>query len=306
MCTYRNRAYKRGSSTFGAFVAKVLIAHTVGGWSWYKRWVRNLVLKGVAPQGVKDIFDQITPDLFFTPSLIDNEFDVQFAAEARRQSVPVVGMVRSWDNFNNHGLLAFVPDTFLLQNVWLKESAKKFQAIDIDAMPHAITGLPHYDSYYNVRAKVGPREVFLESLGIDPTKKVILLGGSDFYYSEYMLPKLLNDAVERGDISEPVHIIFRPHPASIFSHEDYGLDDLTHVTLDDAFSGKVLFSDAEKFNNLLCHADIIMNICSTLSIDASVVGTPAISVNFDDPKLSLSYHEQVGRLYDQFDHYEKL
>ena len=307
MRTYRNRAYKRGGSTLITYLVRGFIANTIGGIQWYQNLVRKLVLRMHTPTTIEKIYEQFKPTHVFAPSMIDNAFDIPFAIAAKKRSIPVLGMVRSWDNFNNHGLLAVVPDVFLLQNEWLREAGTKFQSIDFGKLPNEITGLPHYDAYLGLKEKnPTSRETFLQSFGIDLNKKIILLGGSDFYYSEYMLPKLLNEAISNGSIKEPTHVIFRPHPSSPFTLEDYGLGDLVHVTLDDAFSGDTKFSDTEKFNNLLCHSDIIMNISSTLSIDAAVVDTPAIAVNFDDPALELSYYEQVGRLYDHFDHYEKL
>ena len=122
------------------------------------------------------------------------------------------------------------------------------------------------------------------------------------------MPGILNKAIEKRAIKESAQVIFRPHPASLFSIEEYGLENLKHVVLDPIFMDKtkISFSDTEKFINLMYHSDVIINIASTLSIDAAVFGRPTICINFDSKNRKISYWEEVGRLYDHFDHYEKL
>lgn len=304
--TYRNRAYKRGESSLYSFLIKGFVANTLGRSGMFKSLIRTLFVHTHMPEGVHVLFEKYRPDIVFTPSLIDHEFDVVFGVVAKQKNIHLVGMVRSWDNFNNHGILSIVPDYFIFQNTFLIDAAKKFQGINTTKLRKDIVGLPHYDEYFDPGQHIRSREEFFNEFGLDPEKRMVLLGGSDFYYSEDILPKAINDAIEEGLVTEDVQLIFRPHPSSPFKLKDYGLETLSHLVLDDAFSGKTKFSDTEKFINLIYHADIIINICSTLSIDAAVFKKPAICINYDDPNRQLSYYEKVGRLYDHFDHYEEL
>ncbi len=303
---YRMRAYRRGEAGMLATFVKECIARVCAHIPGYQSLIRRLVMTIPLHQRVNEIYEKHQPALAFIPSLIDNDFDVPFAVAARRRGIRVVGMVRSWDNLNNHGVLAFVPDRFLLQNEWLAEAAEKFQGIDMKKLPHEVVGLPHYDLYATPEKMTAPREEFFRTIGLDTEKKLILVGGSDFYYSEDVLPRTINALIEKGEIQEPVQVVFRPHPASPFKYEEYGIDALPHVHLDAAFQGGKKFNDTEKFINLMYHADVIVNIASTLSIDAAVFDRPAVCINFDDPVKNLSYWEEVHRLYDSFDHYEKL
>ena len=151
------------------------------------------------------------------------------------------------------------------------------------------------------------REEFFAGLGLDPNKKLILLGGFDFYFSEDVLPTLLNEAINERQIKEPVQIVFRPHPATPFKMEDYNIDELGHITLDAAFvDKKKAFSDTEKFVNLIYHCDVLVNVASTLAIDGSVFDKPIICVNFDDERKNLPHWKSAHRLFDSFDHYEHL
>jgi hypothetical protein len=303
--TYRMRAYKRGEASFKQLFVKEIIAKTLGNIGLYKKFVRFLVSKMDIDNDLKSIFDEVKPDLVFAPSLIDNDYDVPVSVFARNSGIRVVGMVRSWDNLNNHGILSFVPDRFIVQNTWLIETAEKFQAIKKDSIKDVI-GLPHYDEYKNPEQLIKSKEEFFNELGLDITKKLILVGGSDFYYSEDKLPQILNDAISNKEIKESSQIYFRPHPRSLFSRDEYNLDNLEHVTLDGGKNAVTGFSDGDKLINLLYHSDIIIQIASTMAIDASVFETPTICINFDSPLKNISYWERVTRLYDTFDHYEKL
>ena len=300
--TYRRRAYARDEASFLQTAFKTLISNTLARITIYKHFVRFLVLLTNTPGCINDLFDRFQPDLVSVFSMIDNDFDTPIMVEAKRRNIRIVGMVRSWDNFNNHGLLAVLPDKILLQNMWLAEIAKKLQAFNPNDLDVEFVGLPHYDIYKNPDQYIKSKEEFFSSLGIDLNKKLILLGGSDFYYSEDKLPEILNDAIKSENIKN-AHVIFRPHPRPIFSMEEYHLKELEHITLD---QGAKTLSDTEHFVNLMIHSDVIINIASTLSVDASVFETPAICINFDTPGKKLSHFESVHRLYDYFDHYEKL
>lgn len=304
---YRMRAYKRADVGFFQMIIKEVLARTLGRSTLYKRFVRFLVSKITSSDELKELFETIRPDIVFAPSLIDNDFDVPVSVEARRRKIPVVGMVRSWDNLNNHGVLAFVPDRFIVQNVWLQEVAHTLQGLPKDFVKD-VSGLPHYDRYKEIEKMVMPRDEFFQKMNLDPNKKYVFLAGFDFYYSEDALPATIDALIESGEITEPTQVLFTRHPRSIFSESEYKLDTLKHVKLYNLFGGKEMgFHDTEStFMNLGYHADVIINMASTVAIDAAIFDKPTICIDFDAGDRKLSYWEHVHRLYDSFDHYERL
>lgn len=306
MRTYRNRAFARGKASRMSHYTKAFISNTLGRSAFFARVLRSLYLKTKAPKGVLEILDECSPDIVFSLSGIDKDFDAEFCKAAKQRGTKLVGMVRSWDNLNNHGVLPVVPDIFFFQNSFLTEMASSIQGLVLTKISSKLVGLPHYDTYYEAAKLTLCREDFIGKSGLDPSKKLIVFGGSDFYYSEDIIPKLLNNAVEQGLFADSVQIVFRPHPSRLFPLEAYRLDELEHVTLNDAFSGLINFTDTDFFLNLLYHADVIVNTASTLSIDAAVLDKPAVCINFDDSNRKLTHYESVHRLYDHFDHYERL
>lgn len=303
---YRRRSYTLGHASFLGTLLKEMIANTLASFSSYHHFVRFLYSR-LSLDWVEDLFDKYEPDMVFTPSLIDISFDGLIGASAHRRGVKVVGMVRSWDNLAIHGLLPFVPDTFIFQNKFLKECATKLQSINLNKIKTEIVGLPHYDAYKFPEKFIKPRAEFLSENNLDANKKLILLGGFDFYWSEDVLPANLDKAISDGKLSESAQVIFRPHPSTPFKMEDYKIDKLKHTILNASFLDKnTAFTDKDFFINLVYHCDVLINVASTLAIDGAVFDRPVICVNFDEAGRDLPTWKQVGRLFDSFDHYEAL
>ena len=303
---YRWRGLTMGQASWPLTLVKATISNTLARFTWYKRLVRKM-FAGLSLKWVEELLDQYQPDLVFTPSLIDFEIDAMVGVVAKRRGIRVVGMVRSWDNLSIHGLLPFVPDRFLLQNKWLVESAETLQSLNMDKIPHAVVGLPHYDLYKDPTQYIKPREEFFRGMGLDPNKKMILFGGFDFHFSEDSILKWMDEAITDGRISGPVQILFRPHPRTPFKMEEYHVEERKNVVLNAAFlDKKKAFSDTETFINLVYHCDVIVIAASTMAIDGAVFDKPVICLNFDDPEKNVPHWKQAGRFYDSFDHYEHL
>ena len=163
--TYRMRALKKDQARLSSTLVKSFIGKVLAPFAWYQFFIRQLVLKITTPKRIQEVFERGNFDSVFTPSLIDNEFDVHVAIEAKKRKINLIGMVRSWDNLNNHGLLAVIPDTFIFQNKWLVEAAEKFQSINTSLIKTKVIGLPHYDLYKNSQKYLMSKKDFFKKLG---------------------------------------------------------------------------------------------------------------------------------------------
>lgn len=304
---YRERSYENGETGLLLTSFKRLVSGTLGRLSMYKKFVR-LLYSTLQKDWITNLYDEFKPDMVFLPSLIDIEIDGVFGVTAKRKRVKVVGMVRSWDNLSIHGLMPYIPDHFILQNQWLKESAEMFQALDMAKVSHDIIGLPHYDKYLDPSDLIFDKDELFTKLGLDPQKRTIYFTGFDIYFSEAIVPRLLNDAIENGQLPKDLQVLFTRHPASKVSLEEYQLDELEHVVYVDMFDNTALkFQGTEQtFINFVSHADVVVNVASTVAIDCAVLNKPVICISFDNPELKLKHWSQAERLFDSFDHYERL
>jgi hypothetical protein len=293
-----------GEAALTLTLVKALIAATVARAGWYHALIRFFFAR-LSLSWIEELLDTHAPDLVFAPSLINVNVDALIAAAARRRGIRVVGMMRSWDNLVLHGLLAFVPDRFVLQNRWLARCAERFHSVDLARLTHDSIGLPHYDKYRNPEALLRGRTAFFRSMGLDPARRLIFFGGFDFYWSEDTVLRRLDEAVENGRI-ENAQIVFRPHPRPPYPLDTYHLHTLKRTILNDAFSGPHAFSDSETFINLVHHSDVLVISASTLAIDGAVFDRPIVCMGFDDPSKRVPYWKQAMRLFDTFDHFERL
>ncbi|MDQ2933241.1 MAG: CDP-glycerol glycerophosphotransferase family protein [bacterium] len=308
------RSYHRGDSSWIDTMFKRFLASIFGGLDMYKLFLRKLIISCGSDAHVELLFTTYKPDAVFTTSLTNFDFDVLIGREARRKKIKLIGMVRSWDNLSSHGLLRIVPDVFFLQNIFLKEMAVQYQAIDPKNTSITLVGLPHYDVLKDISKVLEPRETFLKNIGIDPTKKVIFYGamGGFLFIHEAEMPSVFNRLIEEKAIPEDALILYRAHPKFMIDASKMG--EYPHVVFDTA--GKYVNPESKDVGknenshliNALYHSDVIVTTASTIAIDAAIMDKPVICTGFDGTtdKSMVQYWESAGRFYDHYTHFEAL
>src|SRR3989338_642765 len=326
------RSYERGDSGFAVAFFKRALTFLLGNSASYKRLLRFLFLRTMPTRELVALFEKYKPGLLFATSLTHIDFDVPIAVEAKRRGIRTVGMVRSWDNFSSHGLLRFVPDRFLLQNVFLKEMAYRYQAMSEGRPPIDIIGLPHYDFYKRLDSFLETREAFFNRMGLDPQKKLILYGAmGDFLFPhEGEIADVLEQLISSKKIHYTAQVIFRAHPKFQSPFErmktmryvkpDRGATylrpaeqkessgDTRHFIHGDLRSMEMELSDMRHLINSLYHSDVVVTGASTMAIDAAVLDKPTVCVGFNGltPENKVPYWVSVRRFYDTYTHFEAL
>lgn len=308
------RSYRRGDSSWFDTHAKRALAFSLGGFSWYKHVLRRLILTWQSDARLRELYDTYKPDRLFATSLTNYDFDVLIAREAKKRGIKIIGMVRSWDNLSSHGLLRVLPDVFLLQNIFLKDMAVEYQAIDPSKLPIHIVGLPHYDAHKHIESILPPREVFLRSLGLDPNKKIIFYGamGEFLFIHEGELPYVFQDLIDTGKVDRDTQFLYRAHPKFKFDPEK--AKSIQSVVFDTG--GKYIDTnktDTSENENIhlmasMYYSDVVVTGASTIAIDAAVMNKPIICIGFDGmtPYSKVNYWESVRRFYDLYTHFEEL
>lgn len=248
-------------------------------------------------------FEQYTPDLVFSTDVTE-KYDVDCMMSARRRKIPVVSMVRSFDNLTKLGILRIIPDRLLVWSEPIRDEAVRYHDVPTNRID--VVGIPHYDRYTHGIGK--SREAFFESIGADPKKKLIFFSpigaprlrhmDSDRYILDILarrdatilvrlpptnpvdlgsfLPAL--PAPKKGDnkpvfgkgfFSSPAspNIIF-DHPGVIFLQNDWLIDSL------------ISDEDDKRLIEALRNCDLVVGGPSTIAVDASVFDKPTILFNF--------------------------
>ena len=265
-----------------------------------KKLIRFIEAK-LNPQYEHDnLFIKYKPNLVFATTMHELP-DAGVLKSANRFNVPTAGMPRSWDTISK--ILFYVKsDRMMVWSSFMKDQIIRFQ--DYSADDVVVTGVPQFD-HYAKRELLMTRELFCQRFGFSSDKKIILYGstgGNCFNEAEYI--KCIQGWVDAGDLTH-VQIIVRPHPgyaddAIKFKKMDntkgFAVDtsDIQDTRFKDLWD--ISINHLDNLFNSLHHADLCINIASTLTLDAIACGTPVININFDlDPNIDAN--QSVKRLY---------
>ncbi|MDP3735440.1 MAG: CDP-glycerol glycerophosphotransferase family protein [bacterium] len=234
----------------------------------------------LSPKNIfKKIFEHYAPDLIFATD-IQNENDVALLQEAKKRSVPRAAMVRSWDNLSQWGMIRIVPLTLIVADEVSRQEAHALHYIPEKRI--AVTGVPHYDRYR--RGPQESRETFLASLGLDPTKKVVLHAPiGNFYVNDAEIDRVLLELLaETGE-----NIIVRFPPLDTVSNIETLRAPNVYINKPGLAFGANRFADREItaaddtfLMNALCHSDVVTTGPSTIALDAALFNKPIILIHF--------------------------
>jgi hypothetical protein len=272
------------------------------------RLIRKLDLHIPPAPRVKELFDTYTPNLVFSSSILNGSLDVAFLREAQRRGIHTIGIPRGWDNYTSKGILRVIPDTLLAMDTYLVEMGREYQSLHKETR---VVGFPGMDQYVD-RRLIQPRESFLSSIGVDPTKRMILFCALGDYSvpSEWEIAEAFNTLVATGKLPSDLVMVYRAHP-SFESHTEE-LARLPHVVHNrkaeykegDVSTWEMGKSDIAYYMNSIAHSEMVITTGSTAGIDAIAMNKPVISAAFENRPIN--YWLSARRFRKHFTHYIHL
>ena len=242
------------------------------------------------PPEYQKLFEEYRPALVVSGDPL-RPGDANLIAAARRQGVPSLGSVRSWDNLHKH--LRTRADAL---TVWNRLNAQ--EAVEIDRYRRSqVTpvGAPQLDAYFSeqTRTLVAGKE-----LRLDPGKKTLVLATSSFTYEsdQTYLVDILIDAIRAGEIYHPLQIVLRLHPDDRVGRylkyrcaPEVILDIPQHYLA--TLGWTMTRDDVERMAAILRRADVMINFATTVTLEAAIVDTPTLLVAFSpiDPEEMQRY-----------------
>lgn len=210
-------------------------------------------------------------------------------AHAVRMRIPVVALITSWDNLstaNNRMLTRY--DAFL---VWSENMRKEL----LRSYPYArsrpvyVIGAPQFDVFFQETFAM-TREHFCASQGLDARRPVILyaLGSPNLIRDEWQAALHLAMRIAKGELQD-AQLIVRPHP--LFDNDEFR-DQFAHfgtgivmqrtgqpgLPVSQRFQGNDKITE---WVNSFRHADVVVNLSSTATIDAAVCDRPIVNLDYD-------------------------
>ncbi len=289
--------------------AKRLIAGAVAPSMLRKESRYALVDRAVTHPWAQQLFDRYRPVLLVAsnPGLIYSE--IPLLATAVRRGVRSMAVDPSWDNFTNKLLPVRHVDRLIVWNTLMKEQAIELHGYAPDDV--RIAGAPQWDLYFRPGATT-TRDAFFRRIGADRTRKLVTLTTTprDIYPHHDHVLRVLLRAMTGGAWGHPVQVLVRLHPRDELDAYA-GFQGEPHVIVEKPFRPTVRAGDglaidvtAENQQHLadtLRHSDVVVNVASTIAIEAAIFDTPVVNVSFDGE--APSEWVRSARRYYRFTHY---
>jgi len=284
--------------------------------STVERVLRRIDSREPIQQEHLDLLARASPDLVCVTRAINWSPDYPLLRAAQKLGIPTVALVASWDNLTSKAF-PVIPGPSASLVVW--NNIMKDEAVEGFGFAQErvfVSGVPRFDRYFQ---RQGPRtrRDFFSALGLDDDRKLLtyatagdrLFEPADAVTPEPELCKELVDAAVSGRFARPVQVIIRLHPQA--NPEDWKhFRDRSNVLVQvpgraTGFRDRDLSEDEEQLlAETMCHSDVVVNVASTITIDAAIFDTPVVCVGFDI-RAPRKYRQSLRRFYD-FEHYRKL
>ncbi len=249
-------------------------------------------------------FAKWQPDVVFSNHLFAR-WDAGILWRAHVEGVRTVGMVHSWDNPSNKAVFPPGVDRLLVWGPVMRREMEEYFRV----RPETITevGTPQFDVY--ARPPAVSKAQLLDSFGFEPDARLVIYGsGAPGHCPEEpefprILSPLCRDPAPDGD-PRPIRMVVRLHPRDRL--ERYGALHGAHgVALEVA--GRVTTHMDDRWNPTdddhahfvaeMRHADVVVNMASTVALDAAANDTPIVHARFD-PDAGRDYLSSHVRLFD--------
>ena len=215
--------------------------------------------------------------------------DQQLIYTFRKIGIPVIALVHSFDNLTAKGLLSTKPDRLLVWNEIMRKEAVDYHGFDTANV--AIVGVPQFEKYRRLSAEASEFR-FRKRLNIQNGVKVITYTGSaiSMFPDEEQFVEELVGAISRGECGQSV-LVLRIHPPDVRQEaycKKYEKSDLP-IRIDFPDSGFSALNTGDignresvlEFVELMKFSDVVVNLSSTITLDAVLFDTPVICLNFN-------------------------
>lgn len=266
-------------------------------------WLRKLLLgfeSRVYRSGAyAEVLSRHQPDLLVTTSLGTFDYDFFLLRAARRQGIATATVVLSWDNTTTRGYPGSWVDHVITWTEVMKREAAEH--CDIPESICAVGGIAHFDVYFREQNE-SDVTAFRAADKRDPNKRTVLFitKSPNGYAYNPNIARMLGAAIKDGRLPSDVQILVRVHPI----HYRYRDGELVYRAAIDAFhrvaaeypavvinepeirstrnSSDMGAREIQVLRYLLETADVVVNIFSTINIEAAIFDRPLVNVCFED------------------------
>ena len=226
------------------------------------------------------------PDLVFTTGPFQYEQPAIVSA-AKNLGIPSLALIPSWDNLSTKARMVFKHEGYVVWSEQMQRELHHFYPAT-RKLPVYVVGAPQFDVFFEERLWQ-TRKQFCASQGLLPNLPIILYAvGSPNFLQESHGAIELAKRIQRGVLGD-VQMLVRPHPI----HDNSEMASTFRpfapqvVLQQTAEAGTSLIARSQdeshirEWVNTFRHADVVVNLSSTATVDAAIFDRPVVNLDFD-------------------------
>lgn len=273
----------------------------------FENWLeRRLLAFERSPEAVKRFVCHIPEVLLCTNPFWFTEPAV--VAAAKRKGIPTLALIPSWDNLSTKNRMPFKHDGYLVWSEAARRELYQFYPA-LRSAPVHVVGAPQFDVFFDERFCLS-RAAFCETQRLRADLPIVVYAlGSPNFLVETPGAVHIAELVVQGALGD-VQLLVRPHPIHD-NHEltalfgKYGPRVVVQQTGVAGAGVTARFQDRKKiveWVNTFRHADVVVNLSSTVTIDAAIFDRPVVNLDFDPApgRPNQSLIKEINHLWTHF------
>ncbi len=275
-----------------------------------ERAVEKLMISHERSVEARERLENDRPDVLFTTGPFQYK-QPAISVAAKRLGIPVLALIPSWDNLSTKKRMVLNYDGYMVWSESNKAELEHFYP-EVKGRPIYVIGAPQFDVFFDESFYIS-RDEFCSQQGLDPVKKIIVYAvGSPNFLIEHHGALFMADRVVRGDLGD-VQLLVRPHPLHdeeelAKSFTDFG--ERVKVQRTTVAGEKVLGRTQDRnqiteWINTFRHADVVVNLSSTVAIDAALFDKPVVNLDFD-PQPGQADQELIKDINHKWTHFKPV
>lgn len=220
----------------------------------------------------------------FTLTPFHTQEDVLLQACAACQ-LRMLTSILSFDNITKRGWIPVAYDVYMVWNAYNKEELHTIYPYTKNKKV-LITGAPQFD-FYTKKEWLYEVEAWRSMTGLAgmEKRKIILYAGGpkELFPEEPIYLQHISEAIQNNEIKGNPVVLFRCHPVDNIERWKKAIGNAENIIFESSWSGSeklhlanITEHDIKKLCSALCHTDVHVNVCSTMTLDGTMWGKPQV------------------------------
>jgi len=208
-------------------------------------------------------------------------------AVAKNLGIPTLALIPSWDNVSTKNRMTFKYDGYV---VWSEQTKRELHHFypQTRHVPVYVVGAPQFDLFFQDRFQVSRAE-FCAAQGLRSELPIIVYAiSSPNVFREHHGALYLAERIARGELGD-VQMIIRPNPIHDFAEvtklaRKYAPRVVMQQTSENGLTLTARSQNEQQITewvNTFRHADVVVNLSSTVTVDAAIFDRPVVNLNYD-------------------------